>query len=114
MTQTYYYIEALHIPAREPFKHDSVHLYVADRKISLNEYVKILEETENEVIVEENIDYPRLFKYYKSKIYAQQILNKIIERKNEKINKHVDFPKIPNMMTDMIKENFKLNRKSND
>ena len=107
MTKTYYYIEALHIPARSPFKYDSVHLCVLDRCISFNEYVKLLEENENEVIVEENIDYPRLFKYYTTKAYAQQILKQIIERRAAKFNKHLDLPKVPNMMTDMIKENFK-------
>ena len=66
-TQTYYYIDIMHIPAREPFKHDSINLCILDRKISLNEYVKIVDETEHELIIEENVDYPRLMKYYKTK-----------------------------------------------
>ncbi len=107
MTKTYYYIEAMHIPARDPFEYDSVHLCVLDRKISFKEYVKLLEENENEIIVEENIDYPRLFKYYTTKAYAQQILKEINERKETKSKKIFDFPKVGNMLTDMITENFK-------
>ena len=107
MTKTYYYIEAMHIPAREPFKYDAVHFCVLDKKISLDEYIKIIDETENEVIIEENVDYPRLFKYYTTKAYAQQILKQIIERRSAKFNTHLDLPKVPNMMVDMIKDTFK-------
>lgn len=104
MTKTYYYIEALHIPARAPFSHDSVHLCVLDRKVSFNEYVKLIDEDDISVIIEENIDYPRLFKYYKTKEFAQMTLNKLLESRKKPT---LDFPKVPNMMTDMIKENFK-------
>lgn len=49
-----------------------VHLYVADKKILLNKYVKIISNTENYIVFEFNYDgLPRQLKGFKTKEAAQ-------------------------------------------
>ena len=73
MKQLYvYYIDVFHINYNDL---EITHKYVADKKIMLDDFTKIIENSEDYVILESNYDgTPRLLKGFKTKEAAQRTL----------------------------------------
>lgn len=82
--KTYYYIETTTIKGKPPFINDIIQRWVADRILHFNEFMYIVSENDNEIVVEENPgDYLFCRKYYKNKDFAKKILEEIIKNEDE-------------------------------
>lgn len=79
LTHTYYYIDVSSAPYWDGTL--VTNLTVLDRKITFTKYIKIICETEDKIVIEENPgDYPRRTMYYKTKSYAQNILSELLKK----------------------------------
>lgn len=81
------YIDITHVPENKNTP-QYTGLHIQNTVVYLTKYHKIVSENENTIVIEENVDgFTRNKLYYKTKEYAQQILNDINKKDLEEVMK---------------------------